>query len=100
MNAIPPITEPMGKHWDQPPIADIQIDDTHALMGQKTFDALAEYSASFPSGVYPGKMWKRHDGLHDDTCPVEMRRWLLVWFGESKIGPGFCLNNFREIIIA
>lgn len=27
------------------------------------------------------------------------RRWLLVWFGESEIGPGFCSNNFRVIII-
>lgn len=55
-NTIPPITDPMGRHWRQPSVASIALDDTHALMDDATFQALPEYSATRPSGVYPGKM--------------------------------------------
>ncbi len=48
----------MGRNWDQPPTSDILIDDEYALMTKATFDRLAEYSCSTPSGVYPGKMWR------------------------------------------
>lgn len=35
------------------------------LLTQSEFDALPEYSASYPTGTTPGKRWKRHDGAHD-----------------------------------
>lgn len=98
-NTIPPITDPMGKRWRQPDPAEIEIDCTHALMSQKTFDALPEYSCTFPTGVYPGKMWKRFDGLFDKKCKPEDRKWILMWFGECE-DPTMCSNNFREILIA
>ncbi len=100
-NTIPPITEPMGKYWDQPPVAEIRIDDEFATMSQKTFDALHDYSCSKPTGVYPGKMWRRHDGAFDRKFLAAGGKptWLLVWFGESRIGPGFCSNNYRKIVI-
>lgn len=64
-------------------------DDTHALMRTSTFRALPEYSCSVPTGVYPGKTWRRHDeagdwvGRYDDnhdgvTCSTRFRRPLLV----------------------
>lgn len=56
--SIPAMTHPLGKHWKQPEVDEITIDDTHALMSQRAFDKLLEYSASRPSGVYEGKMWK------------------------------------------
>lgn len=67
---IPPITDPMGKHWKQPKVEDILIDDTTAMMTQTTFNQLAEYSTSLPSGKYAGKMWKSRgtDG------------WYLRWY--------------------
>lgn len=40
----------------------ILMDDTTALATQEQFDALSEYSASFPSGTYVGKVWKRRHG--------------------------------------
>ena len=51
------MTDPMGRHWRQPPRERILIDDTHALMDLATFEQLSEYSCTIPTGVYPGKMW-------------------------------------------
>ncbi len=99
MNLIPAITDEMGKYWDQPNSENFLIDDTHVIMDMCDFMGLREYSASNPSGVYPGKMWKRHDGLYDSKCKVEDRRWLLCWFGIVKDRPDLCSNNYREIII-
>lgn len=87
---IPPITDPMGRHWDQPSRDDILVDDTHAVMTVKTFTALLEYSTSMPSGVYDGKMWRRHD-----RCDCLD---LLMWYGPSE-KLGSCLINSREILL-
>lgn len=83
---IPPITHPLGQHWRQPDRHRILIDDKTAVMTRADFNTLAEYSTSVPTGVYEGKMWKRHtpDG------------WYLVWFGFSQ-KPDCCSNNYRKI---
>ncbi len=100
LTVIPPITDPMGRNWEQPDTAAILLDDTHALMDVPTFNALHEYSASFPSGVYEGKMWKRHDGIFDRDFIAGGGKpeWLLVWFGKSD-KPEWVSNNFRKIIL-
>jgi len=90
LHPVPPITEPMGKWWEQPSRFDIEIDSGHALMTQETFDALHDYSHSQPSGVYPGKMWRAHYRLDG---------WWLHWFGETE-NPKMCSNNSRRILIA
>jgi len=89
-NTIPDITEPMGKHWKQPDQGHILIDDDYALMVQWAFDMLHTYSTSYPSGVYPGKMWKAHI----------RGTWYLRWYGEVEGCPNLCSNNQREILIA
>lgn len=99
-NEIPLMTDPMGNHWDQPDVVAIEVDDTHALMSRQTFEKLPEYSCTFPSGVYPGKMWRRHDGVHDPRCKPSDRRWLLCWYGFSDMGEGYCSTNSREILIS
>lgn len=89
LNAIPVITDHLGRYWRQPVIKDIEIDDTHALMNKKTFDELLEYSCSQPTAVYEGKMWKSKtiDG------------WVLRWFGiDHKDREGYCSNNSRLIL--
>ncbi|WGG51792.1 hypothetical protein [Rugamonas sp. DEMB1] len=96
---IPPITDPLGQHWRQPPTSAILLDNTHAVMTEATFQQLAEYSYSFPSGVYPGKMWRRYDGLFDQRCAITDLQWLLMWFGECD-DPTKCTNNSRRILIA
>lgn len=87
--SIPPITDPLGKHWQQPEIKEIEIDSTHALMSKKAFNELLEYSCSQPTKVYEGKMWKSKLG----------NKWILHWFGKSD-HPDFCSNNNRRILIA
>lgn len=93
---IPVMTDPMGRHWSQPDPAAILLDDTHALMTSATFGQLAEYSGTVPTGVYPGKMWRRHDGIFDTKAT--RRPWLLCWYGEDKDGK--CEILFREVLLA
>lgn len=88
-NTIPPVQHPMGRYWEQPDRRAIALDGTHALMELATFEALADYSGSIPSGVYPGKMWK----CEGPGC------WYLRWFGIVPGRPEVCSNNQREIIL-
>lgn len=94
---IPVMTDPMGRHWRQPPPERIEIDDKHALMTEATFKDLLEYSATIPSGVYPGKMWRRHDGAFDMNSK-RPPKWMLCWFGEVRDGK--CEIHFREVMLA
>ncbi|MGI2183387.1 hypothetical protein ACRN9F_14210 [Shewanella oncorhynchi] len=87
-NVIPPMTNPMGKGWTQPKPCDIELDDTHALMSKSDFDRLPVYSWSYPSGVYPGKMW----AAKVDTG------FQLRWFGNDENGR--CQINSRSVLIA
>lgn len=89
-NAIPPITEPLGRHWIQPSLDAIAIDDTHALMNARAFELLHEYSTTIPSGVYAGKMWKAS----------RRGEWWLKWFGIVQGNPEVCSINNRRILIA
>ncbi|MBG5923696.1 hypothetical protein [Providencia rettgeri] len=89
-NRIPPMTNPLGKHWVQPNHENILIDDTHVIMSRKDFNSLSEYSNSIPSGVYAGKMWK---------AIVQDGRAFLRWFGLVEGRDDLCSNNQREIII-
>jgi len=101
LELIPRITDPLGSSWKQPDRSEILLDDTHALMSVETFERLAEYSATKPTGVYPGKMWRRHDGAFDREFLARGGKpeWLLCWYGESEIGPGYCSNRHRVIIL-
>lgn len=90
---IPPITDPMGKHWKQPIRFEIEIDKIHALMGKRAFDELQEYSYTNPSGIYPGKMWKAKEA-HKEIAWV----WVLRWFGEHE-DPNFVIKHQREILV-
>jgi hypothetical protein len=87
-NIIPPMTDPLGRYWEQPNRSEIRVDECFAYMNYKTFKALANYSNSRPTGAYEGKMWRAHY-LNDG--------WCLCWFGLSK--PGFVSNNSRIIKI-
>jgi hypothetical protein len=95
---IPPITDPLGRYWRQPDPASILVDDTHAVMESTTFSKLHEYSSSIPSGVYPGKMWKRLEGAHDPRCKPEDQKWLLCWYGECE-DKRLCSINHRIVLV-
>jgi hypothetical protein len=72
--------------WEQPNKNNILLDDNYARMNAKDFIKLKEYSTSFPTDAYLGKMWKRLEG----------DRWFLCWYGEHE-SPGKCSVNYREI---
>src|SRR5262245_65416000 len=61
--------------WPQPAREEILIDETHAVMEGATLDRLSEYSASIPSGVYPGKMWARRVVRRLDAAD-----WAVGWY--------------------
>lgn len=95
---IPPITDRLGMYWDQPDVANILLDDTHALMSKADFDKLSEYSTSDPTGVYVGKAWKsvrivEHEGKYFRDG------WWLKWYGYSN-DPTRCSYNQRIILLA
>jgi hypothetical protein len=93
-NRIPAMTDPMGKHWRQPPHEEITIDDKNALMSQTAFEKLADYSYSQPTGCYPGKMWKSGRKIEG------IEKWWLCWYDYSEKGPEWCSTLVREILIA
>lgn len=55
---IPPITDRLGQGWEQPDAAEILVDDEYAVMSKDAFDKLKDYTASQPTALYNGKMWK------------------------------------------
>jgi hypothetical protein len=85
-NVIPIMDDPLSSAWLQPEKENILIDANFALMTNKDFKELAEYSTSIPSAVYPGKMWK-----------AKADHWLLRWYDEEINGR--CVIESREIII-
>ena len=86
-NVIPKMLDPLGAHWSQPSRSEILVDDENAMMDWDTMYQLKTYDFSFPTGVYPGKMWKRKCGT----------LWYLYWYGISK-DIKKCSVNSREII--
>lgn len=76
---LPVMDDPMGKHWRQPRgLRDrVKLFETHAVISEADFFALPNYESSFPSGVYPGKVWR---------CG---RKWLR-WYGPERNGKCKC----------
>lgn len=88
-NIIPLMTDQLGRYWEQPPVDNILIDDTYAVMDEHTLKCLCDYSRSMPSGVYPGKMWK---------AIMPNGQTFLRWYGEHS-DPNMCSNNQREVLL-
>lgn len=87
---IEPITDPLGRNWQQPPRERILIDDTHALCSEVDFFTLLEYSASIPSGKYAGKMWRHNTGV----------KWFLRWYATDHNDRSMLLIHSRELLVA
>ncbi len=91
MNQIPIMDDPLGKYWDQPnDIRHAIMDDKHVILSNYQIKQLPEYSATMPSGVYPGKCWQRVEN--------NPRRHLLVWYGDETLKKE-CPILFREILV-
>lgn len=101
-NTIPPMSHPLSTVWRQPKTSEILLDKEIAMMTQKTFESLAEYSCSQPSGCYEGKMWKREDGAFDQEYLASGGKpvWMLCWYGFcDKPNRNFLATHRRRIII-
>lgn len=73
---IPPMTNSLGKYWEQPAREKISLSLSHAHMTQKSMDELKDYSCSVPTGIYAGKMWKSFG----------YGRWYLRFIGTPEPG--------------
>lgn len=90
LNAIPPMTDPLGKHWEQPAdIRTVEMDDTHVILTPGHIRQLSNYDRSMPSGVYSGKCWLRENG------PTT---WL-VWYGEETTSGSQEFHVCRRIVL-
>lgn len=71
---LPAMTDPLGKHWRQPARLRERVGlfETHATIPEADWLALPHYESSYPSGVYPGKVWRRGP-------------WL-CWYGPDRGG--------------
>lgn len=88
-NAIPEMTDPLGRHWNQP--ADIRnapMDDKTVILTSHQYMALSQYDTTYPSGKYFGKCWVRVNG---DT------KWL-CWYEPCDIPDQIGIGR-REIIM-
>lgn len=94
----PCLDSPYGPNaWRQPARESILIDDVHAVMTRDTFEQLAEYSSTIPSGAYPGKLWRRANGKHDPRHQGEPV-WMLCWYGPHA-DPSKVSINYRTVIL-
>lgn len=80
------MTHPLSRYWHQPRADDLAVYDDIAIMDNSTLQRLLEYSASIPSGVYEGKMWRCANG----------EGWQLCWYGPSD-DPDMVSINRRPI---
>jgi hypothetical protein len=88
-HAIPDMTDPLGAHWRQPSRDEILVDERHAVMRRATLQQLHEYSRSFPTGTYTGKMWRR------STATGE---WFLCWYGDM-VGTDQISVQYRPVLL-
>ena len=86
---IPPMTDSLSRYWGQPDVRNFAIDDEVAMMSQKDFEALLEYSTTIPSAVYEGKCWRAcYGGV-----------WYLRWFGKDDGDPKGLPTFTRKIVL-
>lgn len=106
LEAIPAMTDPLGKYWKQPDRKLITVDATHALMSAATLDQLLDYTQSQPTGCYPGKMWRTQGWKREGGRVVWALDeagafiWYLHWFGIHPTDPEkLCTNNWRRVLL-
>lgn len=86
---IPPMTDPLSVHWKQPNPDNIIIDNKSALMSEKDFKLLPDYSLSRPTGLYQGKMWKSEF----------TNGWFLAFVVSDPNDANYVFTFWREILI-
>lgn len=94
---IPPMTDPMGRYWEQPALDEISFSLLFAWMTKETFDKLATYQVTQPTGVYPGKMWKMQATIKSGKN-TKRAEWVLCYFDHcdqlSRRGEEMCSTKW------
>jgi hypothetical protein len=93
---IPEMTNPLGKHWEQPDRSQIKFALGKAWVSKEDFAKLKQYDVTNPSGVYEGKMWK--SVFHRKGKYGMIKSHLLMWYAPSK-KEGFCDVKRIELMI-
>lgn len=78
----------------EPSPNELDVDDHSAVMSRQSFEALATYSSTVPSGVYVGKCWKA----------LRQGEWYLMWYGymrnpDGTVNEKECSVNRRPILV-
>jgi hypothetical protein len=62
---------------------------------------LPEYSATNPTGVYPGKRWRRHNGVHDMRFIANggIPRWVICTYEEIPGDDKMVKNGYYRAVI-
>lgn len=94
-NIIPPITDPLGRGWDQPSTDNWLIDDESVIMSNRDFEKLHEYSCTNPTALYAGKCWRRHV----EISKRGIDKWYLCFVTDVLNEPRYVDINTREILI-
>jgi len=76
--------------------AGILVDDQHAVMTRAQLAALMEYSTTTPTGVVPGKQWKRREPWKAPADPVA---WWLGEYFTTVADDGRCGIHWRRILL-
>ena len=77
---IPEMTDKLSSYWKQPAVSDILLTAETATMSKATFDKLANYEHTIPTGVYAGKMWRAgetfcwYGEIENGECSIHRRR--------------------------
>ena len=97
--------------WEQPDRREIEVDANHAMMSESAFAKLAEYSCSWPTGAWPGKMWKAgpykfrradyiRSGFTTEQAATKFPEvWYLRWYGMHATDPENFVSNHQRVII-
>jgi len=86
---VPPITCELGKSWRQPNPHNFVWDDDCVAMSREDYERLHTYDCTDPTGIYEGKMWKRHSG---GKC-------YLCYITDCPGHPDFCTIHRIELIV-
>jgi hypothetical protein len=82
---LPKMDDPLGQHWRQPRglRERVGLYGTHAAISEADWFGLPRYETSIPSGVYPGKAWRRGK--------------FLCWYGPDRNGR-CAIGHLRALI--
>lgn len=85
------------KEWPGPQLGIVIPLSGPVWLTMEQFKALSDYSCTVPTGVVPGKRWKRRKVYQYKGPEPLPREWLLGYYDPSD-EVGRCITGFRQIL--